>query len=211
MKTDTAPQTKKAKLRQALTRNVVLSAAVLLILAMVSATVISRQFSQAAPRLTIGGPFDLIAGDGRPVTQASWPGKYLLVYFGYTYCPDVCPTTLSNIAGALDDLGAKANELQPLFITVDPARDTPKVLADYTSAFTKRLIGLSGSDEQIAQVAKEYRVYYAKHKTGPGPDDYLMDHSSVIYLMAPDGHLISVLAADQPPASIAEKISKTMS
>jgi protein SCO1/2 len=178
---------------------------------MVSATVISRQFSQGAPSLAIGGPFDLIASDGQPVTQASWPGKYLLVYFGYTYCPDVCPTTLSNVAGALDDLGAKADRLQPLFITVDPARDTPKVLAEYTAAFTKRLIGLSGSDAQIAQVAKEYRVYYAKHKTGPGLDDYLMDHSSVIYLMAPDGHLISVLAADQPPASLAEEISNNIS
>ncbi len=164
-----------------------------------------------ATSMAIGGPFQLTQGDGRPATQASWPGKYLLIYFGYTYCPDVCPTTLTNVAGALDKLGAQADRVQPLFITIDPKRDTPQVLEEYTAAFGKRLVGLTGDATQIAQVAKEFRVYYAVHRTGPGPDDYLMDHSSVVYLMAPDGHFISVIQADQPPAAMAQMIAEHLS
>jgi protein SCO1/2 len=156
--------------------------------------------------LSIGGPFELTDSSAHAVTERSWPGKYLLVYFGYTYCPDVCPTTLNAIAAALDKLGRQADRIQPLFITVDPRRDTPKVLADYTAAFTARLVGLTGSAEQIAQVAREYRVYFAEHKTGPGPDDYTMDHSSVVYLMAPDGQLAAVLSAQEQPAAMAAEL-----
>ena len=107
--------------------------------------------------------------NGRQVTDRDFRGKYMLVYFGYTFCPDVCPTTLNEVADAMERLGPKAGELQPIFITVDPKRDTPAVVKQYAAAFTPRLIGLTGSPEQIAQVAKEYRVYYAEHRTGPGP------------------------------------------
>jgi protein SCO1/2 len=161
--------------------------------------------------LTVGGPFSLIDGDGRPVTDQSWHGKYMLVYFGYTYCPDVCPTTLTNLSDALDKLGTKADRLQPLFITVDPKRDTPPVVKQYAAAFGARIIGLTGSAEQIAAAAKAYRVYYAEHRTGPGPDDYSMDHSSVLYLMGPDGRFIAPLRADQTGPEMAAALTKLMS
>lgn len=152
----------------------------------------------------IGGPFSLTAGDGSRVTQASWPGKYLLVYFGYTFCPDVCPTTLTDVVSALDKLGSRAARIQPVFITVDPKRDTPEVVRQYVAAFSPRLAGLTGTPDEIAQVAREYRVYFAVHKTGPGPDDYTMDHSSILYLMAPDGKFVAVIRADTPDATAAE-------
>jgi protein SCO1 len=161
--------------------------------------------------LTVGGPFSLIDGDGKPVTDQTWRGKYMLVYFGYTYCPDVCPTTLTSVAAALDKLGPKADRIQPLFITVDPKRDTPSVVKQYAAAFGPRVIGLTGTPEQIATAAKEYRVYYAEHRTGPGPDDYSMDHSSVLYLMGPDGRFIAPVRADQDGPEMAAALAKLVS
>ena len=161
--------------------------------------------------LSVGGPFSLIDGDGNPVTDQTWHGKYLLVYFGYTFCPDVCPTTLSNVADAMDKLGTKADRIQPLFITVDPKRDTPAVVKQYAAAFGPRIIGLTGSPEQIAAAAKAYRVYYAEHRSGPGPDDYSMDHSSVLYLMGPDGRFVAPVRADQDGPEIAAALKKLMS
>jgi len=134
----------------------------------------------------------------------------MLVYFGYTYCPDVCPTTLSALAAALDKLGPKASELAPIFITIDPRRDTPQVMGRYTAAFSPRLIGLTGTPAEIAKVAKEYWVYYAKHVTGPGPNDYSMDHSSIIYMMGPNGKFIAPVHAESSPADMAADISKPM-
>jgi protein SCO1 len=159
----------------------------------------------------VGGPFTLEDGNGKQVTDRDFRGKYLLVYFGYTFCPDVCPTTLTEAADALDRLGPKADRLQPLFITVDPKRDTPAVVKQYAAAFSPRLIGLTGSPEQIAQVAKEYRVYYAEHRTGPGPGDYTMDHSSILYLMGPDGRFIAPIRADETGAEMAAEIARFMS
>jgi protein SCO1/2 len=159
----------------------------------------------------VGGPFALVDGNGHTVTDGDFRGKYLLVYFGYTYCPDVCPTTLNAVADALDRLGRKADRLQPLFITVDPRRDTPAVIKQYTASFTPRLLGLTGTATQIAAVAKEYRVYYAEHRTGPGPEDYSVDHSSILYLMGPDGRFIAPIRADGTGAEIAADISKLVS
>jgi len=159
----------------------------------------------------VGGPFALEDGNGKQVTDSDFRGKYMLVYFGYTYCPDVCPTTLNEVAEALDHLGAKAKNLEPIFITVDPKRDTPAVVKQYTAAFSPKLIGLTGTPEQIANVAKEYRVYYAEHRTGPGPNDYSMDHSSILYLMGPDGKFIAPVRADESGKDMAEEISKLMS
>ncbi len=159
----------------------------------------------------VGGPFSLVDGDGHTVTNQDFRGKYMLVYFGYTYCPDVCPTTLNAVAEALDKLGKQADRLQPLFITIDPRRDTPAVMKQYTASFTPSLLGLSGTPEQIAAVAKEYRVYYAEHRTGPGPNDYSMDHSSILYLMGPDGRFIAPIRADETGAQMAADIGKLMS
>jgi protein SCO1/2 len=159
---------------------------------------------------TIGGPFTLTDGAGKPVTDQSFRGKFMLVYFGYTFCPDVCPTTLNDVAQAVDKLGATADRLQPLFITVDPARDTPEVIRQYAAAFSPKLDGLTGTDAQIATVAKEYRVYYKKHVTGPGPTDYTMDHSSILYVMDPAGHFVGVIGADEGPDAIAADLKKFM-
>jgi len=159
----------------------------------------------------VGGPFTLVSGDGHTVTDRDFRGKYLLVYFGYTYCPDVCPTTLNAVAGALDKLGSTADRLQPLFITVDPRRDTPEVIKQYTAAFSPRLLGLTGTPAEIAAVAKEYHVYYAEDRTGPGPNDYSMDHSSILYLMGPDGRFIAPIRADGTSADIAAQLGKLMS
>ena len=157
---------------------------------------------------SIGGPFTLEGSNGKPVSDRDFRGKYMLVYFGYTYCPDVCPTTLNAVADALDKLGPKANQLRPIFITVDPQRDTPDVMKQYTGAFSPDLIGLTGTPDQISKVAQEYRVYYAKHVTGPGPNDYSMDHSSIIYLMGPDGNFIAPIRADASGDEMAAAISK---
>lgn len=159
----------------------------------------------------VGGPFTLEDGNGKQVTDRDYRGKYMLVYFGYTFCPDVCPTTLNEVADALDHLGPKASELQPIFITVDPKRDTPAVVKQYAAAFSPRLIGLTGTPEEIAKAAKEYRVYYAEHRTGPGPNDYSMDHSSILYLMGPDGKFIAPVQANESGAQMAAEISKLMS
>ncbi len=136
----------------------------------------------------VGGPFSLIDQTGKPVTQASWPGRWLLIYFGYTYCPDVCPTELQTIASTLDALGPLAAKVVPIFITIDPERDTPETLAGYVKLFDDRLIGLTGTPQQIAAVARAYRVYYAKVRPKESTT-YLMDHSSFLYLMGPDGTL----------------------
>jgi protein SCO1/2 len=156
----------------------------------------------------IGGPFTLEDTQGRTVTDRDFQGHWMLVYFGYSFCPDVCPTTLNDVAEALDKLGTKGSNLQPVFITIDPQRDTPKALADYVGAFSPRLVGLTGTPEQIGAVAREYRVYVARHATGPGPDDYTMDHSSVLYLVAPDGHFVAAIRADQSPDLLAADLAK---
>jgi protein SCO1 len=159
----------------------------------------------------IGGPFALVDGDRKPVTDQNFRGKFMLVYFGYTFCPDVCPTTLNEIAEAMDKLGPAAARVQPIFITVDPKRDTPDVMKQYTASFSPKLLGLTGTPEQIAKVAREYRVYYAEHRTGPGPNDYSMDHSSVIYLMGPDGQFVEPIPADETAATLAADIAKAIS
>jgi protein SCO1/2 len=159
----------------------------------------------------IGGPFVLIDGDHKTITSEDFRGKFMLVYFGYTFCPDVCPTTLNEIAEAMDKLGPVAARVQPIFITVDPKRDTPDVIKQYTASFSPTLLGLTGTPEQVAKVAKEYRVYYAEHRTGPGPNDYSMDHSSIIYLMGPDGQFIEPIPADQTAAALASDLKKAVS
>jgi protein SCO1 len=160
--------------------------------------------------ISVGGPFTLEDGGGKAVTDRDFRGKYMLVYFGYTFCPDVCPTTLNAVADAMDKLGPAASRIQPLFITVDPKRDTPAVVKQYAAAFGPNIEGLTGTADEIAQVAKGYRVYYAEHRTGPGPDDYSMDHSSVLYLMGPDGRFLAPLRADQSGDEIAANLKKLM-
>jgi protein SCO1 len=167
--------------------------------------------TQGGTASLVGGPFRLENGDGQQVTDGNFRGKYMLVYFGYTFCPDVCPTTLGEVADAMDKLGAKADRVQPIFITVDPKRDTPDVVKRYAAAFSPRLLGLTGTPDEIATVAKEYRVYFAEHRTGPGPNDYSMDHSSVLYLMGPDGKFVAPIRPDEDGPHMAADLNRLMS
>jgi protein SCO1/2 len=159
----------------------------------------------------VGGAFALIDDQGRPVTDQSYRGHWVLVYFGYTFCPDVCPTTLQTIATALDKLGKRGEGVIPLFITVDPSRDTPAVMARYVHQFDSRIVGLTGSEQQIAVAAKAYRVYYQKETPKEG-GAYTMDHSSFIYLMDPEGGLAALFGpqtnADELAAAIGQKLGQ---
>ncbi|WFU89881.1 SCO family protein (plasmid) [Rhizobium sp. CC1099] len=165
---------------------------------------------RAVSETTVGGPFTLTASDGEAVTDATFRGKWLLVFFGYTFCPDSCPTTLSQIAVALEQLGADAQEVQPIFITVDPERDTPKAMGEYTEAIDKRIVGLSGTPEQIAAVSQAYGVYSERHRTGAGRDDYLIDHGTYIYIMSPEGKFARGMSADTPADDIAATLRHLM-
>ena len=153
----------------------------------------------------VGGAFTLVDEAGHTVDDQQYRGRWMLVYFGYTTCPDVCPTELQTMAAALSKLGALAQHVAALFITVDPKRDTPPVLAAYTKLFGPGLIGLTGSDQQIADVTREYRVYYAK-VTPKGSSDYLMDHSSFVYLMDPQGRFVTLFN----PATGADEMADDM-
>jgi len=153
---------------------------------------------------TIGGPFTLIDQDGKPRTAASFRGRFLLIYFGYSFCPDVCPTTLAEMGAALDKLGAKKDRVVPLFITIDPERDTPKVLKSYTKSFGPNFIGLTGTMKQTEQIAREYHVYIKKRPLQGG--SYSMDHSGVIYLMGPDGKFVTYYEDEIGPDKMAEDL-----
>jgi protein SCO1/2 len=157
-----------------------------------------------------GGAFHLVDQDGRPVDDSLLKGKWTAVYFGYTFCPDVCPTTLQALAGGLAKLGSKGKDVQTLFISIDPERDTSAQLKTYISSpvFPRPIFGLTGTAEQVAEAAKAYRVYYAKAGTG---STYLMDHQSIIFLMNPDGRLARPLTHDLTPDEIARQIGDAMS
>ena len=155
-------------------------------------------------REPIGGPFALIDHNGKPRTNEDFRGKLLLIYFGFTYCPDVCPTDLQNIGLALDQLGAAGEKIQPLFITVDPERDTPEHLKDYVPMFHPRLIGLTGDAAAIHAAAAAYRAYYAKVPVNG--DDYTVDHSSFIYVVGADGQYLGFFPPGTPPERVAESI-----
>ncbi|SIT54915.1 Electron transporter SenC [Mesorhizobium prunaredense] len=159
---------------------------------------------------TVGGSFTLTAPDGTTVTDETYRGKWLLVFFGYASCPDICPATLSEIAVAIEELGPDAAKLQPIFITVDPERDTPEVMGKYTGAIDPRIVGLTGSPQQIAAVAQGYGAYSARHKTGAGAEDYVVDHSTYIYIMDPQGKFVRGLDFDTPTGRIADMLRKIM-
>ena len=159
----------------------------------------------------IGGPFTLTNQDGQRVTDKDFAGKYRIVYFGYSYCPDVCPVDLQLLMQGLrlferQDAAAAA-KVQPIFITVDPARDTPEVLKTYVAAFHPRLVGLTGSEQEIAAAAKAYAVYYRKAENA-GASEYLMDHSRQTYLMGPDGKPIALLPQDETPQAVAAELAR---
>lgn len=156
----------------------------------------------------IGGPFTLVDQNGKSRTDADFRGELMLVYFGYTFCPDICPTELQTMSEALDQLGKNAARVQPIFITVDPARDTVKAMKEYVSHFHPRMLGLTGTPDEVAAAARAYRVYYAKAEGKAGGEDYLMDHSGFVYLMGPDGRYLTHFTPQTSPKQMARAIAK---
>ncbi len=160
----------------------------------------------ATPAAAIGGPFRLVDQNGRTVTEDDFKGRPLLVFFGYTHCPDVCPTTLFDISEMLGKLGPDAERVGALFITVDPERDTPEQLKDYLSSFNPRLTGLTGDPAAIEAVAREYRVYAKKVPTGNG--EYAMDHTALTYLMNKDGRFVAPFNLKRTPEDAAADLRR---
>lgn len=148
------------------------------------------------------------ASDGAAITEQTYRGKWLAVYFGYTSCPDVCPTSLLDMAQALDALGPRAGAVQPLFITVDPKRDTPGVLTEYVKSFDPRLIALTGTPAQLAAAARGFHVFHERHDNDDG--GYSIDHSAFIYLIDPDGRLAKTVASEGGSKQIAAALSALM-
>lgn len=157
----------------------------------------------------IGGPFQLIDQNGKPFSDADLKGKWHLIFFGYTQCPDACPTALNEMSLALDRLGMKRDEVGVVFITVDPERDTPDALKSYVQSFDAPIVALTGSPEAVAQAAKAYRVFYAKHPRADG--DYDMDHSAVIYVMSPEGRFTATFTPDSSADAIVQRLQKLIS
>ena len=153
----------------------------------------------------VGGPFNMVNQDGEPVTEKDFRGKYMLIFFGYTFCPDVCPTELQVITAALEQLGDGAKNIQPVFVSIDPERDTPAVMKEYVANFYPGMIGLTGSKEQVAEMAKRFLVVYSKvAETGTPAKEYAMDHTSSTYLMGPDGNFIKHFSYGTDPDKLAK-------
>jgi len=157
---------------------------------------------------TIGGPFTLVSTNGEDVTDRSFRGKWLLIFFGYTSCPDLCPTALANVSAALEKFGPDTSQLQPLFITVDPQRDTREVMANYLKSFDARILGLTGTQAQIDCVTKNYRVYVALDKSERGGEDYLVSHSAYLYLMDSKGKFVDVIQGNEDGDAISAWLRK---
>ena len=153
----------------------------------------------------IGGPFSMVNQDAKPVTEKDFRGRFMLVFFGYTYCPDVCPTELQVMTAAVDAMGEDGKVITPVLVTIDPARDTPEVLKSYVENFGPNVVGLTGTAEQVAAMAKAYRVYYAKVRPRDA-GDYLMDHSSFTYLVGPDGRVRQLFRPEMAPEAMAQAI-----
>ena len=156
----------------------------------------------------IGGSFKLASSSGGELSSDDLKGTPFLVFFGYTHCPDICPATVADVSTWLDALGPEGKEMKALFISIDPERDSVASLKDYLSSFSDRIIGLTGTPDEIANVAKEYRVYYAKHPTKDG--DYSMDHSAVIYLMDRGGKLAGTLTYDEKQETAVAKLKRLL-
>ena len=199
-------------------RSAILRTAMAGVLALAAAGVVGWQAGWFAPARSeappipgvireapVGGPFTLVAHDGRTITEKDLDGKLTLMFFGYRYCPDFCPTELQKFTEVLEKLGPNSDKVQAWFVSIDPERDQPADLADYVSLFDPRIVGMSGSPEQVAAAAKAWRVYYAKAAT-ENASDYLMDHSTYSYLMGPDGKNLAVFSYEADPATMLKVI-----
>jgi protein SCO1/2 len=165
---------------------------------------------QSSGAALIGGPFSLVGADGKPVTDRDFRGRYMLIFFGFTHCPDICPAELQVIAQALEQLGDKAKKVVPIFITLDPERDTPQAMANYVKSFGPNFVGLTGSPEAIAAAAKAYRVAYSKVENKDSAGDYSVDHSALVYLMDPEGRYVTHFSYGLSADQMAEKLGKSL-
>jgi protein SCO1/2 len=163
---------------------------------------------QTSGTALIGGPFTLTDQTGKTVTDRDFAGRYKLVFFGFTHCPDICPAELQVMQAALDALGDKADKVVPIFISLDPERDTPQVMGDYVKNFGPRFVGLTGSPESVAAAAKAYRVVYAKVDDKASANGYSVDHSALVYLMSPEGEYLTHFAYGTSAATMAETIRR---
>jgi protein SCO1/2 len=174
---------------------------------LVASGVLASRSAPGAP-FAIDGRFSLTGTDGRAVTDEDFRGKWQIIYFGYTFCPDVCPTTLAEITNALAELGPRAREVQPIFITLDPARDSAKVLAAYLKAFDSRFVGLRGDPETIQALARQFHAYFRLRGLGNG--EYTVDHSSFIYIFDPRGRFVELLTGDLPGHALTDAFRKLL-
>jgi protein SCO1 len=165
---------------------------------------------QSSGTALVGGPFSLVGADGKPVTDRDFRGRYMLIFFGFTHCPDICPAELQVIAEALGELGDKAKNVVPIFITLDPERDTPEAMGNYVKSFGPNFVGLTGSPEAIAAAAKAYRVSYAKVEDKESAADYGVDHSALVYLMDPEGRYVTHFSYGLSAEQMAEKLGKLL-
>lgn len=159
-------------------------------------------------KMEVGGPFRLTDQTGKPRGDSDFRGRYMLIYFGFTFCPDICPTTLAVMAEALDKLGPEAKKIVPILITIDPERDTPAVLAEYVKAFGPSFVGLTGSVAEIKEVEKKFRVYAVKQPLDDAPKggNYGVDHSNVMYLVGPDGKVVHFYTEAISPDDLAKDL-----
>jgi cytochrome oxidase Cu insertion factor (SCO1/SenC/PrrC family) len=165
---------------------------------------------QSAGRALVGGPFTLTDHTGKQVTDKDFRGRTMVVVFGFTFCPDICPTELQLISAVLDKLGPKAKDVVPLFITIDPERDTPEQLASYVKSFHPRLLGLTGTQQEIEAAAKAYRVYFKKVADPKSTAGYTMDHSAFIYVMGPDGAYQAHFTPGTSVATLADRLGELL-
>ncbi len=158
----------------------------------------------------VGGPFTMVNQKGETVSDKTYLGKPMLLFFGFTFCPDVCPTELQVMAAALTELGASGADIQPIFVSIDPERDSPEVMAAYVSNFGERFTGLTGTPKQVAEMAQVYRVFYAKQENQADPKNYQMDHSAIIYLMGADGKFLKHFSYSTDAKALAEGLKQAL-
>ena len=182
--------------------------AALVLLAFVTTLLLLRNGDRLSPVAGIGGPFSLVDQHGKPVTERDYLGKPTLLFFGFTHCPDVCPTTLFELTTRLKDLGPEADRLNVVFVSVDPQRDTPEQLALYLSSFDPHITGLSGSEDNVAAAMKAYRVFARKVPLKDG--DYTMDHTASVYMLNKKGEFVGLMNYQEPEATARAKIKRLL-
>ena len=196
--------------RPRMTAIIVLALAALALGAWLTLQSLKDESTRGAGTALIGGPFTMINQKGETVTEKSFLGHYTLYFFGFTSCPDVCPTELQVLTAALKELGTDADRITPVFVSIDPERDTPQVMATYIANFDPRLQGLTGTPQQVATMAKAFHVFYQKVPDPKNPKDYEMDHSSILYVMAPDGTFAKHFTYTTDAKSMAADLKKLL-